>query len=99
MSKDPFITDRNLLNPHFEKYKLHNETSILTQSILWSTQAVAAQTLTPDREIGSQSSNIGWIESRIRAHWNHLGVSTDGKQLAWVDSARNIHVAQFNQQV
>lgn len=81
-------TDRSLLNPRFESYKLSTGTLSYATSSLLSSEPCGRvlQGSSTDEE-----PTLGWREAHFRASFNHLFPVEEG--LAWIDAAGRMWAA------
>lgn len=92
---DDFEPNKALLNPFFESYRLESDVLDLQEVATFRAAAPIGRVL----QGGDGESRLGWREAKSRAAWNHLCVSTDAKEAAWIDQEAVVWLCSWDDKV
>ena len=94
--EDDFEPTKALLNPFFESYRLESDVLDLQEV---ATFKAAAAPICRVLQGGDGESRLGWREAKSRAAWNHLCVSTDAREAAWIDQEAVVWLCSWDDKV
>ena len=96
MPEKHFEPIKSLLNPFFESYKLQSDVLSIEEQVVFKKEIAPIGRVLSG---GDSEARLGWREAKSRAAWNHLTVSLDAKEAAFIDQDAVVWLAKWSSNV